>query len=108
MSAYRTVETKLFEPDSQAVADAPAQGEWINAEPQAVLELRGLFRALPEELALSALGQAGEPTFRWRAPLPNDVRPEPGWELEAEGRRYRVIIAIRSFGRTWRLELAAI
>ncbi len=104
MSAYKTVETKILRPDSAAVDGAAAEGEWINAEPLAVDEVRGLLRQLPAVLAESALGQSGAQAHRWRGPLPEGVTPEPGWEIEIERKRYRVIGAMRSMGRTWRLD----
>ncbi len=105
MSAYRMVRTKLFRPDSQPTPGAPAQGEWINAEATAVLEAWGAFRALPAHLTPSAFGQASRQICRWRGVLPGDVRPEPGWELEVSGARYRVLTAAPSIGRTWRLDM---
>ncbi len=105
MSAYRMVQTKLFRPDSQAAADAPAQGEWVNPEPVQVAEVLGAFRPLPAEAVASVFGVGGRQVFRWRGVLPDEVRPEPGWELRVRGARYRVLTAAPSIGRTWRLDV---
>ena len=107
MSAYKTVLTKIYQPDSQPVTSAPAQGEWINPDPQQVAEVRGLFRPLPAILAESVIGQGSEQVHRWRGPLPNGTAPAPGWEIEIESERYRVVAALRSMGRTWKLDCVA-
>jgi len=99
------VETKILMPDAVPVDGAPAQGEWINAEALQVGEARGLLRPLPAVLANSVLGQADGQPFRWRGALREGMTPEPGWELEIDGQRYRVLGAMRSMGRTWKLDV---
>ncbi len=105
MSAYRMVRTKLLCPDSHAATGAPAQGEWVNAEPLQVAEVLGAFRPLPAEAAASLFGFGARQLFRWRGVLPDAVRPEPGWELQVRGARYRILTAAPSIGRTWRLDV---
>jgi hypothetical protein len=100
--------TTFFRPTSRAAAGAPAQGEWVNEEPAQVLEARGAFRPLPAEQAVSLLGQAPRQVYRWRGVLPDEVRPEPGWEIKVAGVRYRVLPAAPSVGRTWRLDVEAL
>jgi hypothetical protein len=108
MPAYRTVETRFIQPTSQIVPGAPAQGERVNTEGLQVLERRGVLRALPAELVISSLGQAGRQYFRWRGRLPNGVEPEAGWELRIGGRRFCVVAALRDCGGAWRLDLERI
>jgi hypothetical protein len=97
--------TTFFRPVSEAVTDAPAQGEWINPEPVPVTESWGALRELPAELATSAFGQAPREPYRWRGPVFDRHRPEPGWELEIAGCRFRVLSAVKVLGKVWRLDL---
>lgn len=108
MSAYRMVQTRLLRPAAQAAAGAPAQGEWVNAEPAVAAEVLGAFRPMPAVAVASLFGLGARQVFRWRGVLPDDVRPEPGWELQVRGARYRVLTAAPSIGRTWRLDVESV
>jgi hypothetical protein len=105
MSGYRMERTLFYRPGSMAVTGAPAQGEWVNTEPVFVTESWGALRALPAEPAPSILGQGSRQLYRWRGPVFDRHRPEPGWEVEIAGRRYRVLVAVPVVGKVWRLDL---
>ena len=113
MSGYRMVRTRFFRPAAEAVPGAPAQGEWVNVEPQAVTESWGALRARPAEISLTELGQGSRQFHRWRGPVFDGHRPEPGWEVEIGsstssppgGGRFRILSAVKVLGKVWRLDL---
>jgi len=105
MSGYRMVATRFFRPATEPVTGAPAQGEWVNPEPLMVTESWGTVRALPAELVVSIAGQTGRQLYRWRGPVFDRHSPQPGWELEMAGERFRVVSAVKMLGKVWRLDV---
>jgi len=108
MPAYRMLATKLFQPTWQPVPGALAPGEWVNGEWTCVLECYGELKLASSELVATPLGQAARECCHWRGKLPDEVKPEPGWEAEIDKRRYRVLAVMWMIGRTWRLDLERI
>ncbi len=108
MTGYRMVKTRFYRPAAEAVTGAPAQGEWVNPTPLMVTESWGTLRPLPAEMAPSVLGQSSRRLYRWRGPVFDRHCPEPGWELEIAGERFRILNAAPVLGKVWRLDLERI
>jgi hypothetical protein len=98
------VTTKLYAPASARTSE----GDWVNAAPEQVNDTYGLLREVSAQGGPSILGEGPQVTHRWRGLIFDGYEPEPGWEVEAGDRRYRVLTAAHMLGKVWRLELERI
>jgi hypothetical protein len=97
--------TRFLPPELRAVSGAPAQGQRVDTPAQTDIGARGWLTSLSAEAVNTPFGEGSRRFYRWRGRLPDGIEPEPGWEVEVAGRRFRVTAAQRVGGGPWRLEL---